>query len=71
MTLIFAGQLLDVRREGPGWVLRLDPESGFLWANLETWEALGFTFDAWWTREQVAKALQNQATHLELREDTP
>jgi hypothetical protein len=42
--LIFAGQLLSLAKEGtknPMWIIRLKDETAFLWANVDTYQALG------------------------------
>jgi len=42
--LIFAGQLLSLTKEGtknPMWIIRLKDETAFLWANVDTYQALG------------------------------
>ena len=42
--MIFAGQLASLMKEGtknPMWIIRLKDETAFLWANVDTYQALG------------------------------
>ena len=43
------------------WTLRLDTDQAFLWAHLDTYEAVGFDFDDWQPRARVRQILESQA----------
>lgn len=43
------------------WMLKLDADQAFLWAHLDTYEAVGFDFDDWQPRARVRQILESQA----------
>jgi hypothetical protein len=60
---VFAGQLESCRLspDGRAWVLTLAPDTVFLWKNVESYQALGFTFDDRHLEDQVRVVLAAQA----------
>ncbi len=62
-TVICAGQFDSCRLspDGQAWVLTLAPDTVFLWKNIESYQALGFTFDDRRHEDQVRTVLDAQA----------
>jgi hypothetical protein len=68
--VIFAGQLASFKREGtknPLWVIRLKDDSAFLWANFDTYQAMGLASDAVADDNDPRRILTQQATALGLK----
>lgn len=65
-TVIFGGRLESVRfHEQRGtWQVRIEPDSGFLWASLPTYRRLGFLFSEWHPQAEVEAQLAAQAEAL-------
>ena len=68
--VIFAGQLASFKKEGtknPLWVIRLKDESAFLWANFDTYQAMGLSSNAAADDNDPHRILAQQATALGLK----
>jgi hypothetical protein len=62
--VIFAGQLLSLSKEGaknPLWIIRLKDETAFLWANVDTFQALGRVPDVAGDENDARHVLGRQA----------
>jgi hypothetical protein len=69
--VIFAGQLASFKKEGtknPLWVIRLKDDSAFLWANFDTYQAMGLSSDAAADDNDPRRILAQQATALGLKQ---
>ncbi len=66
--VVLAAQLVDctLSADNRMWELRLAPESAFLWANIDSYQALGFTFDDPASEQQVRDVLRSQSRALRL-----
>ncbi len=65
--MIFAGQLASFKKEGtknPLWVICLKDDSAFLWANFDTYQAMGLSSDAAADDNDPHRILAQQATAL-------
>jgi hypothetical protein len=68
--VIFAGQLESLSKEGtknPLWMIRLKDASAFLWADYDTWQALGLGADAAGDENEPRRILSQQAAALGLK----
>jgi hypothetical protein len=68
--LIFAGQLASLTKEGsknPLWIIRLKDETAFLWANVDTFQALGRIPDVAGDENDGRHVLSRQAAALGLK----
>jgi hypothetical protein len=66
--VVLAGQLAacELTPDGRAWEMQLDPASAFLWAGVDSYQALGFTFDDAATEQQLRDVLRQQARTLGL-----
>lgn len=66
--VVLAGQLAAcaLASDGRAWEMQLDPASAFLWAGVDSYQALGFTFDDAATEQQLRQVLGAQARSLGL-----
>jgi len=65
--VIFAGQLASFKKEGtksPAWVIRFTDATAFLWADFDTYQALGFGADEFGAESDVPGVLKEQAAVL-------
>jgi hypothetical protein len=51
------------------WNVRLNPDAGFLWANLETYRGLGFEFNEWHPEDDTKAALERQSKWIGVQAD--
>lgn len=68
--VIFAGQLASLAKEGtknPVWLIRLKDETAFLWADVDTYQALGLSVDAAGSPINVRQILSQQAEAIGLK----
>lgn len=67
--VVLAAQLVDCRLSANDrmWELRLQPETAFLWANVDSFQAVGFTFDEPESEQQVRGVLATQARTMRLK----
>jgi hypothetical protein len=68
--VIFAAQLASLTKEGtknPLWMIRLKDDSAFLWADYETYRALGLAPDAPGEVNETRQILNEQAASLGLK----
>jgi hypothetical protein len=68
--VIFAGQLASLLKEGtrnPMWIIRLKEDTAFLWANVDTYQALGRIPDAAGDENDPRHVLGRQAATLGLK----
>lgn len=67
-TVVVCAQLSDLKlsADGDHWIVSFDSATAFLWANIETYEGLGFTFADWNPREQMLALLNEQASAMGL-----
>ncbi len=70
--VIFAGQLASLTREGsknhpPLWVLRLNDATAFLWAGIDTYQALGVVPENPRAAEETRRLLNQQAASLGIK----
>ncbi len=68
--LIFAGQLVSLTKEGaknPLWIIRLKDETAFLWANVDTYQALGRVPDVAGDENDGRHVLGRQMTALGMK----
>jgi hypothetical protein len=67
--LILAGQIeaCELSRDQKAWIVRLSQETAFLWANVDNYQALGFTFDDPQAAEQARDLLDSQARAIGLQ----
>ena len=65
-TVVLAAQFaeLALNADHNVWELRLRPETAFLWANVGSYQALGFTFDDPESEQRVRDALRAQSQSL-------
>lgn len=63
IVLILAGELDEclLSEDEHEWVVKFKPDTGFLWAHLETYQGLGFQFDPLNAEEDVKQRLETQA----------
>jgi hypothetical protein len=66
--VVLAGQLAacTLSADGRVWDLRLDAATAFLWANVDSYQALGFTFDDADSEQRLRETLRKQARTLGL-----
>lgn len=68
--VIFAGQLASLTKEGtknPLWLIRLKDASAFLWADFDTYQAMGLIPDAPGDANDARRILSQQADALGLK----
>ncbi len=68
--VIFAGQLASLNKEGtknPLWMIRLKDASAFLWADFDTYQALGLGPDAPGDVNDAHRILSQQAAALGIK----
>jgi hypothetical protein len=68
--VIFAGQLVSLLKEGtknPMWIIRLKDETAFLWANVDTYQALGRVVDSAGDENDPRHVLGRQTAALGLK----
>jgi len=68
-TAIFGGQLADCRLsdDEQTWIVEFDPQTGFLWAGIDSYRLLGIPFDDWHTQDDVQERLKHQAEILDVK----
>lgn len=61
---IFAGAIIDCERdeEQDRWILKLDPQTGFLWVHPSTYSDLGFEFTLASPEDDIVQRLEQQAS---------
>ncbi len=69
-SVVVGAQLTDLKlsEDRTRWIITFDPETAYLWANIETYEGLGFTFAEWNPREQMQALLNEQAVALGIQQ---
>jgi hypothetical protein len=72
-SVVVAASLDDLwlSADGSHWTVSFEPTSAFLWANIETYEGLGFEFTEWNPREQVQQLLNEQAAAMGIETSAP
>jgi hypothetical protein len=68
--VIFAGQLASLSKEGaktPIWMIRLKDETAFLWANVDTYQALGLSPERPGDANGARHILSQQASAIGLK----
>jgi hypothetical protein len=65
-SVVMGAQLreLELSPEEDHWIVSFDASTAFLWANIETYEGLGFTFAEWNPRENMQALLNEQAAAM-------
>ncbi|WP_437191742.1 hypothetical protein [Planctomicrobium sp. SH527] len=63
LECIFAGAIADCERDEKQdcWILKLDPETGFLWVHPRTYADLGFDFSLASPEDAIVQRLEQQA----------
>lgn len=69
--VVFAAQLesCTLSKSKKQWDITLRPDSGFLWADPQTYGGLGFVYDEWHPQDEVRARLREQAELIDVEFD--
>ncbi len=65
-SVVVAAQLsgMKLADDRSHWIVMFDPSTAFLWANIETYEGVGFAFSEWNPRPDMEALLAEQAVAI-------